>query len=586
VHGLNDFQTSKMDVSQSLPPIQRVLTGRDFEAALLFSHREGELALNHIKALGLRMRIFLDSVDIHFLRKGRECRRSGSSPSRWVDYAEVKARELSIYRQTDCVFTATAEEKDFLQRGLGIRHAAYVPDTFPLSREIRGFDEREGLVFLAGFRHAPNLDAAMFLLGEILPHIRKELGNIPLYLVGDGPPESLKNLADEHTIITGWVPKLEPYLSKMRVGLVPINYGAGIKGKLCRAMGYGTPNVSTTIGAEGIGLTHEKNVLLANDPASFAREVARLYHDRELWERLSYNGHQHINERHSRENVSKILLHTMFPAEDVGEFVQVQDMRFFDLLAGGYVNLNNGRNVEAQSEFRKVIKMYPDAVEGYIGLSRAYLTLGNAREAQATLDLTPESEKRRLEFIITQARCLLAFGRRPLAMKLLNDLAARELLDVYFMEELGTLQFVAGGKVEAERSLERALKLENDTPTRMRLRNTLAEIKSGLGDIPGALEQLSAVSQMYIELNELKGVHTIDAKMGKIIDEFLPSQIETAEPSPEELRDLVPVLRLAGIRLARSGPISSREYNLYRARAIQDVPDWLSKVFCVLDSLA
>lgn len=101
-----------------------------------------------------------------------------------MDYAEVKAKELSIYRQTDCVFTATAEESDFLRRGLGIRQAAYVPDTFPLSRDVPGFDEREGLVFLAGFRHAPNLDAAMYLLNDILPHIRKELGNVPLYLVG------------------------------------------------------------------------------------------------------------------------------------------------------------------------------------------------------------------------------------------------------------------------------------------------------------------------------------------------------------------------------------------------------------------
>lgn len=585
VHGLNAFQPSKMDVSQSLPPIQRVLTGHDFETALLFSHREGELPLSHIKALGLRMRVFMDSVDLHFLRKGRECRRSGGSPARWTDYAEVKTKELAVYRQTDCVFTATAEESDFLQRGLGIRQAAYVPDTFPLSRDAPGFDEREGLVFLAGFRHAPNLDAAMFLMSEILPHIRRELGDVPLYLVGDGPPDSLKKLADEHTVITGWVPRLEPYLSRMRVGLVPINYGAGIKGKLCRAMGYGTPNVSTTVGAEGIGLTHEKNVLLADDPASFAKAIARLYNDRELWERLSRNGYDHIQERHSRESVSRILLSTMFPAETIAEFPQVRDMRFFDLVAGGYVRLESGRLAEARSEFRKVIELYPGAGEGYIGLTRAYLAQGQAREAQATLARTPESETGRQEFTITQARCLLAFGRKGIALKLLNDLAARDLIDVFFMEELGTLQFAAGGKADAEKSLERALTLENDTPTRIRLRLTLADIKAALGDVPGALEQLSAVSQMYIELNDLNGVHALDAKMGELIAETLPPAAGVAQPSPEELRELAPVLRLAGMRAGRSGPISSREYALHRARP-DAVPDWLAEVFGALDGLA
>ncbi|WP_316897965.1 glycosyltransferase [Pseudodesulfovibrio indicus] len=585
VHGLNAFQPSKMDVSQTLPPIQRVLTGRDFEAALLFSHREGGFALNHIKALGLRMRIFMDSVDLHFLRKGRECRRSGGSPSRWVDYAEGKAQELATYRQTDCVFTATAEESDFLQRGLGIRQAAYVPDTFPLSEDVPGFDEREGLVFLAGFRHAPNLDAAMYLMSEILPHIRKELGDVPLYLVGDGPPDSLKKLADEHTVITGWVPKLEPYLSKMRVGLVPINYGAGIKGKLCRAMGYGTPNVSTTVGAEGIGLTDEKNVLLADDPASFAKAVARLYNDRELWERLSRNGYDHIRERHSRESVSKILLSTMFPAETIAEFRQVRDMRFFDLVAEGYVRLESGRQAEAQTEFRNVIELYPGAGEGYIGLARTYLAQGKAREAQATLARTPESETGRQEFTITQARCLLAFGRKGIALKLLNDLASKDLFDVFFMEELGTLQFAAGGREEAQQSLERALTLENDMSTRVRLRTALAEVKVALGDVHGALEQLAIVSQMYIDINELQGFHALDVKMGELIAEALPPAAGLAQPSPEELRELAPVLRLAGMRAGRSGPISSREYQLHRARP-DEVPGWLAEVFAALDGLA
>ena len=67
-----------------------------------------------------------------------------------------------------------------------------------------------------------------------------------------------------------------------------------MKGKIGQALSLGLPIVTTSIGAEGMGLENEREVLVADDPRAFAAAVLRLYHDSDLWSRLSSAGREHI----------------------------------------------------------------------------------------------------------------------------------------------------------------------------------------------------------------------------------------------------------------------------------------------------
>jgi O-antigen biosynthesis protein len=121
-------------------------------------------------------------------------------------------------------------------------------------------------VFLGGFRHAPNVDGARYLLEEILPCIRRSLPDVPLTILGSDPPKEIIDKRDALTSVPGYLEDIDTPLSLARVAVVPLRFGAGMKGKIYRAMAVGTPNVSTTVGAEAMDLIDGENVRIADSP--------------------------------------------------------------------------------------------------------------------------------------------------------------------------------------------------------------------------------------------------------------------------------------------------------------------------------
>jgi glycosyltransferase involved in cell wall biosynthesis len=86
------------------------------------------------------------------------------------------------------------------------------------------------------------------------------------------------------------VPVIEPILDGSVALVAPLRYGAGMKGKIGQALAHGLPVITTSVGAQGFGLVHEHDALLAETPEEFAEAIERLLSDAELWERLSANG--------------------------------------------------------------------------------------------------------------------------------------------------------------------------------------------------------------------------------------------------------------------------------------------------------
>lgn len=90
--------------------------------------------------------------------------------------------------------------------------------------------------------------------------------------------------------VTGYVQDVTPYFEQARVFMSPLLYGAGVKGKIGRSIGCGLPVVSTPIGAEGMPLTQERDILVGETAEAFAEQVIRLYRDQELWETIAIKG--------------------------------------------------------------------------------------------------------------------------------------------------------------------------------------------------------------------------------------------------------------------------------------------------------
>jgi glycosyltransferase involved in cell wall biosynthesis len=151
------------------------------------------------------------------------------------------------------------------------------------------------------------VDAALWFCAEIMPKIVKELPEATFHIIGSKMPESVRALASDHVVTHGYLENVDSFFESCLLSVAPLRFGAGVKGKVNQSMSFGVPVVSTSIGGEGMHLTHEKNILIADGPAEFARQVIRLHRDRQLWTALSTNGLKNIEEHFSRAAAKRNL---------------------------------------------------------------------------------------------------------------------------------------------------------------------------------------------------------------------------------------------------------------------------------------
>ena len=119
----------------------------------------------------------------------------------------------------------------------------------PPDRAVEGGDE---LVFVGGFRHAPNVDAARWLAHAIFPLIVARQPGVRLTIVGADPPARVRTLASDRVRVTGFVPDVDPYVERAAVVIAPLRTGGGMRVKLLQAMARGKAVVTTSLGAEGL----------------------------------------------------------------------------------------------------------------------------------------------------------------------------------------------------------------------------------------------------------------------------------------------------------------------------------------------
>jgi glycosyltransferase involved in cell wall biosynthesis len=157
---------------------------------------------------------------------------------------------------------------------------------------------------------------------EVLPHVRELLPGVTTFIVGADPPSSLRELASEDLVLSGYAPDMAPYFTTARASIAPLRYGAGVKGKINLAMSYGVPVVATTPAVEAMHLVHEVDVMIGDSPRDFAEALARVYRDERLWQQLSDGGRANVRAHFSRDvartGLTDLLARTRSGSEALG----------------------------------------------------------------------------------------------------------------------------------------------------------------------------------------------------------------------------------------------------------------------------
>lgn len=237
-----------------------------------------------------RARVIFNTVDLHYLREERQAEHTGNETHRAIARA-IRERELGVMCKADITILISSAEQELIARELpGIRTYQV-----PLIMDIRDrhstpFKERRDVLFIGGFRHLPNIDAVSWLVTEIWPRVKARIPGARLHVVGSNPTPAILELSEDDVLVHGFVPDVSGFFNQCRLSVAPLRFGAGLKGKVGRSLGYGLPVVVTPMAAEGSGLTHSKEILVAGNSQEFAEGVVCLYEDEALWTRLSAAG--------------------------------------------------------------------------------------------------------------------------------------------------------------------------------------------------------------------------------------------------------------------------------------------------------
>ena len=257
-----------------------------------------------------RAHVVFDTVDLHHLRELREAEVGGDA-AQHRKAARTRRTELGLISQCDTTWVVSGAEQALLAQELPGAKVDVVSNIHDVHGPGRPWAERRDLLFVGGYRHPPNVDAALWMAREIFPHVRARLPGAVLHLVGaEAPPEvvALGELPGVH--LHGFVPDLTPLLEGARVGVAPLRYGAGVKGKVNHSLAHGQPMVATLCAVEGMHLVDGMDVLVADEAEAFAAAVVRLHEDRALWEALSAGGLENTR-RHFSPAAARATLHTL-----------------------------------------------------------------------------------------------------------------------------------------------------------------------------------------------------------------------------------------------------------------------------------
>ena len=183
----------------------------------------------------------------------------------------------------------------------------------------RGLPNPNTVIFTGAMNYFPNIDGVLFFHREVLPRIQQEIPSVKLIIGGMDPDPSIQQLESEHVMITGFVPDMREFLEKAAVCVVPLRIAKGIQNKVLEAMAMGIPVVSTSEANSGINAVHNRDLMVANDPQSFADAVVRLLRNEKLRRTIASNARGFVEQQFSWEHNLRQLDQAMAMAMGINQ---------------------------------------------------------------------------------------------------------------------------------------------------------------------------------------------------------------------------------------------------------------------------
>ena len=274
-------------------PFESYFKSKELDFGLVYLIRLDvvQVLLPTIRRLMPLSKCIFHAPEVQFLREQRAEKLTDLAESKKKSF-KTKEKEIKAMEACDHVVLVSEAEvsqvKEFIDSDkVSVLQALYSD----VIHDSPGFDERENIFFIGGFKHLPNVSAVIWFCEKIWPRVREKNPHLEFHIIGESPPPSIQALhCNDGIKVLGHLPVLDSALNTYRLSVAPLTFGAGIKGKVSTALGAGIPVIATTIAAEGMSIIDEYHALVRDEEASFADAILELYENQEKWHYLSQNG--------------------------------------------------------------------------------------------------------------------------------------------------------------------------------------------------------------------------------------------------------------------------------------------------------
>jgi len=253
-----------------------------------------------------RARVLYSVADLHHVRLERQAAVE-TRPELHAVSRRVRLEESVAAWSADAVITHSADEAETLRRLVPEASVYRVPWQVSERTASAPFAARDGVAFVGSYAHAPNLDAACWLVEAVMPLVWQTDPDIECLLVGSDMPEAVRRLARPGVLVLGQVAELAEVFDRARLTVAPLRYGAGVKGKVLESFAAGVPCAMSPIAAEGLGLPEDLLALVGEDAAALAALICRLHRDADAHRKAARAGRALIRANHAEAAVTAAL---------------------------------------------------------------------------------------------------------------------------------------------------------------------------------------------------------------------------------------------------------------------------------------
>ncbi len=226
-----------------------------------------------------------------------------------IEHKKVLEYE-SIIKNFDLTLVCSEEDRSLLKNDHDYSSVDILPngiDTSTFHSDYHDYSIDNRIIFTGNMDYFPNTDAALYFSKEIFPEILKKHPDVKFYIVGQKPPKKVLDLQSDNIIVTGFVKSIAEEYRLSSIAVSPVRVGAGTLNKVLEPMAMGVPVVSSSIGFEGIGAAHGKEIILANSKEEFIDSVNNLLSDQIYRSQIGEGGKNLVTQNFGWDKVSDQL---------------------------------------------------------------------------------------------------------------------------------------------------------------------------------------------------------------------------------------------------------------------------------------